>query len=136
MFKFSIVSPERVLYDQEVKSIVVPGSEGYLGILSHHAPIITALIPGKVTITESDDEKQRIVAVSGGFLEVSDNVAIILADSVEFLEEIDLDRAQSAYERAKERLGLKDPDIDLFRVRRALERAENRIRIAREKHSS
>ena len=129
MFKLSVVSPERVLYEQEVQGIVVPGSEGYLGVLSNHAPLISSLAPGKITITESD-EKQRIAAVSGGFIEVSDNVATILAETVEFVEEIDLDRARTAYQRAKERLGLKKSAIDMQRAQAALRRAENRLKIA------
>lgn len=129
MFKLSVVSPERVLYEEEVQGIVVPGSEGYLGVLSNHAPLISSLVPGKITITESD-EKQRIAAVSGGFIEVSDNVATILAETVEFVEEIDLDRAKTAYQRAKERLGLKESTIDMQRAQAALRRAENRLKIA------
>ena len=129
MFKLSVVSPERVLYEQEVQGIVVPGSEGYLGVLSNHAPLISSLAPGKITITESD-EKQRIAAVSGGFIEVSDNVATILAETVEFVEEIDLDRARTAYQRAKERMGLKKSAIDMQRALAALRRAENRLKIA------
>ncbi len=129
MFKLSVVSPERVLYEQEVQGIVVPGSEGYLGVLSNHAPLISSLAPGKITITESD-EKQRIAAVSGGFIEVSDNVATILAETVEFVEEIDLDRARTAYQRAKERMGLKKSTIDMQRALAALRRAENRLKIA------
>ncbi len=129
MFKLSVVSPERVLYEEEVQGIVVPGSEGYLGVLSNHAPLISSLAPGKITITESD-EKQRIAAVSGGFIEVSDNVATILAETVEFVEEIDLDRARTAYQRAKERLGLKKSAIDIQRALAALRRAENRLKIA------
>ena len=129
MFKLSVVSPERVLYEQEVQGIIVPGSEGYLGVLSNHAPLISSLAPGKITITESD-EKQRIAAVSGGFIEVSDNVATILAETVEFVEEIDLDRARTAYQRAKERMGLKKSAIDMQRALAALRRAENRLKIA------
>ena len=132
MFKLSIVSPERVLYEQEVDGIIVPGTDGYLGVLSHHAPLITSLKPGKITITESDN-KQLIAAVSGGFLEVSDNLATILADSVEFLEEIDVERAKSAYQRAKKRAGLKSTDVDVERVQESLRRAENRLRILGEK---
>jgi F-type H+-transporting ATPase subunit epsilon len=129
MFRLSIVSPARVLYDKEVKSLIAPGSEGYLGVLSDHAPLITSLAAGKITIKEGDDI-ERTAAVSGGFLEVSDNVATILADSVEFAEEIDVGRAKSAFERAKQRLGLQSPDLDLTRARAALKRAENRLKIA------
>ena len=129
MFKLSVGSPERDLYEQEVQGIVGPGSEGYLGVRSNHAPLISSLAPGKITITESD-EKQRIAAVSGGFIEVSDNVATILAETVEFVEEIDLDRARTAYERAKERIGMKKSGIDMQRALAALRRAENRLKIA------
>jgi len=129
MFKLYIVSPARVLYESDVVSLIVPGSEGYLGVLSHHAPLITALQPGKVTIRESET-KEKTAAVSGGFLEVSENQATILADSVEFIEEIDLDRARSAYDRAKERMGLKSSDVDIKRAQDALRRAENRIKLA------
>ena len=132
MFKLSIVSPERVLYEQEVNSIIVPGTDGYLGVLSHHAPLITSLKPGKITITESEN-KQLTAAVSGGFLEVSDNIATILADSVELLEEIDVERARSAYQRAKQRIGLKSTDVDVERAQESLRRAENRLRILGEK---
>jgi F-type H+-transporting ATPase subunit epsilon len=132
MFRLSIVSPARVLYDKEVKSLIAPGSEGYLGVLSDHAPLITSLAAGKITIKEGDDI-ERTAAVSGGFLEVSDNVATILADSVEFAEEIDVGRAKSAFERAKQRLGLQSPDLDLTRARAALKRAENRLKIASSK---
>ncbi len=132
MFKLSIVSPERVLYEKEVKGVVVPGTDGYLGVLSHHAPLITSLKPGKITITESE-QKQLIAAISGGFLEVSDNIATILAESVEFVEEIDVERARSAYQRAKQRIGLKSSDIDIERAQESLRRAENRLKIAGEK---
>jgi len=132
MFRLSIVSPARVLYEEDVISIQVPGSEGYLGVLSHHAPLITSLMPGKITIRESET-KERVAAVSGGFLEVSDNIATILAESVEFIDEIDIERARSAYERAKERMGLKSSDVDIDRAEAALRRAENRLKLAGEK---
>jgi F-type H+-transporting ATPase subunit epsilon len=128
MFKLSIVSPEKVLFEQEVRSLVVPGSEGYLGVLSNHAPLITALVPGKTTVIDSND-REMIAAISGGFLEVSSNVATILADSAEFVEDIDAERARDAYQRAKKRLGLKSSDVDIERAEAALRRAENRLKI-------
>lgn len=132
MFKLSIVSPARVLYEQDVYSIVVPGIEGYLGVMSNHAPLITSLMPGKIIIKESETH-EKTAAVSGGFIEVSDNIATILADAVEFVEEIDVGRAKSAYERAKERINMNDSNIDLVRARAALERAENRLKLAGER---
>src|SRR5512140_1427881 len=103
MFRLSIVTPEQVEYDGEVRSLVVPGTDGYLGILSHHAPLITALQPGKIEFRDGTDSVQ-ILAVSSGFFEFSNNPATILADAVEAADQIDIDRARAAYEREKARL--------------------------------
>ncbi|HWR82207.1 MAG TPA: ATP synthase F1 subunit epsilon [Candidatus Deferrimicrobium sp.] len=136
MFLLSIVTPEKVFCETDVKSLVVPGTEGYLGILSHHAPLITALKSGKIEFRDTSD-RLHILAVSGGFLEVSDNRATLLADAVEDADEIDIERARTAYEREKRRLvsaGQAETTIDLPSVRAALERAANRIRIYKETH--
>ncbi len=136
MFLLSIVTPEKEFLKAEINSLVVPGTEGYLGILSHHAPLITALKPGKIQFRDAQD-KVSILAVSGGFLEVSNNEATLLADAVEFADQIDIERAQAAYEREKNRLisaGKGETDIDLPSVRAAVERATNRIRIYKETH--
>ncbi len=136
MFRLSIVTPEKVYYEGEVRSLVVPGTEGYLGVLSHHAPLITALKPGKIEFRDADDNI-NIFAVSGGFLEVSNNQATLLADAVEAADEIDIERAQAAYDREKNRLisaGKGETDIDLPTVRAAMERAANRIKVYKETH--
>jgi len=134
MFRLSIVTPEKTFYEAEILSLVVPGTEGYLGVLSHHAPLITALKPGRIEFRDADD-KVKIAAVSGGFLEVSNNVATLLADAVEWAGDIDVERAQEAYDREKKRLvsaGGGETDIDLPSVRAAIERAANRLRVAKE----
>ena len=81
-FQLSVLTPTQTLLDEPVISIVVPGSEGYLGVLAHHAPLITALIPGEFKVKDAQGA-QRVYALSGGFLEVSNNRAIILADALE-----------------------------------------------------
>lgn len=135
-FQLSIVTPERVFYQQPVTSLVVPGTEGYLGVLANHAPLITALKPGKVEFRDAEN-RIRIAAVSKGFLEVSGNIATLIADAVEFVDDIDVERAKSAYERALEhikaaRTGKEAYDVDEEQA--ALERAANRIRLYHESH--
>jgi len=136
MFTLSIVTPEKTVYEQPVSSLVVPGTEGYLGVLSNHAPLITALKPGKIEFVDDRDEA-HIMAVSGGFLEVSHNQATLLADAVERGDEIDIERAQAALDREHNRIisaGKGETDIDLPSARAAYERAANRVRIYKETH--
>ncbi|MCP4704345.1 MAG: ATP synthase F1 subunit epsilon [candidate division Zixibacteria bacterium] len=128
MFNLSIVTPEKIFYENEVASMIAPGIEGYLGILTNHAPLITAVIPGKVTVKGASDEIIEM-SVSEGFLEVSANTATLLVDAVEYSSEIDADRAKEAMKRAKKRLIDEAGSIDTPRARKAVERAKSRIRI-------
>jgi len=130
MFKLSVVTPERVFYEDDVASIVAPGTVGYLGILSNHAPIITSLKPGKLTIKDGSGNEITL-AVSGGFLENSGNRCTILADSAEFAADIDLERAKDALARAKQRIQDRAGNIDAGRAQSAYERAKNRLTIAK-----
>jgi len=131
MYTLTIVTPEEVIFEDEVVSIVAPGSEGYLGILTDHAPLITALVPGKLTVKDKGGG-ESVFSLSGGFLEVSNNVATVLADAVEPEEKIDVERARQALERAKERLQTKSQEIDVARAQAALSRALNRIKVYQE----
>ena len=79
-FTLRLVTPQKLLLEAEVMSIQVPGSEGYLGVLAHHAPLITALQEGKLTVKDPSGHATSY-HVTGGFLEVSDNRATVLADS-------------------------------------------------------
>lgn len=132
MFTLSIVTTEEIIYEDNVASIVAPGSVGYLGILSNHAPIITSLKPGKLTVKDHEGQEIRF-AVSGGFLENSANTCTILADSAEFADKIDLDRARQALDRARQRLRDRAGNIDIPRAQAAYERAKNRMTIASRK---
>lgn len=129
MFNLSIVTPEKIFYEGEVASLIVPGSEGYLGTLTDHAPLITAVVPGKVTLKDKSQEVVEM-AVSFGFFEISNNTATLLVDSVEYASDIDIERSRKAFERARQRLANEAGDIDIPRARRALEKAKNRLKVA------
>ncbi len=127
-FRLSFNTPEKIIFEGEVISVIAPGSQGYLEILSHHAPLITSLQPGKVTITFSDQQK-KIYAVSEGFLEVAKNNAILLVDAAELGTEIDPEQARRAVEKAEKNLQSESPDIDQTRAKKALARAKNRLKV-------
>jgi F-type H+-transporting ATPase subunit epsilon len=126
MYLLSIVTPEKVFYENDVTSLIAPGSEGYLGVLTNHAPLITGLVPGKLTVKDGNNQEVNF-AISAGFMEVFKNEVTILADSVEFVKDIDIERAKKALERAKKRLRSKEKEIDIPRAIAAMKRAENRI---------
>jgi len=128
-FTFRLVTPQRLLFEGPASYVSAPGSEGYLGILAHHAPLITALSPGKLEVRDPGGALS-VYAVSGGFLEVSANRASVLADAAERVTEIDRARAAAAFERAQARLGANGERIEEFdrdRAERALARARNRL---------
>ena len=126
MYLLTIVTPEKIFFEDDVVSLIAPGSEGYLGVLTDHAPLITALVPGKLTVKDQKNEEMNF-ALGGGFLEVLKNQVTVLAHSIEFIKDIDIERAQQALERAKQRLHSKEMEIDIPRALAALRRAENRL---------
>lgn len=95
-----VVSAERVVFTGEADMVVAPGTMGVLGILPRHAPLLTSLNPGVLRIRRGDDEE--IMAVSGGFLQVSNDRVEVLTDAAERAEEIDVARAEAARERAEQ----------------------------------
>ncbi len=130
MYQLSIVTPDRIFYEGDIASLSAPGSAGYLGVLTGHAPLLTPLATGKLFFRE-ESGKSFLAALSGGFLEVSKKGAIVLADSIEFPNEIDRERVEKAVERARQRLARKE-GIDIPRASAALKRAENRLAVLAE----
>jgi F-type H+-transporting ATPase subunit epsilon len=128
MYLLTIVTPEKTLYEEDVISVIAPGSEGYLGVLTDHAPLITALLPGKLTVKDNENQ-ELIFAIGGGFMEVFKNHITILAHSIEAIDDIDYERAQRAMERARQRLKSRDKAIDVARALAARRRAENRCHL-------
>jgi len=129
-FLLEIVTPERVVFSEQVEMIVAEGAEGQLGVLANHVPLVTPLKIAPLKIRKNG--KASYLAVNGGFLEVRKNKAVVLAESAEWPEEIDVERAMAAKARAEQRLkaGSRD-EFDYRRAELALQRALNRLQVAR-----
>src|SRR5438876_5604633 len=127
-----IVTPDKTIYTGDVKSFTAPGVEGSFQILPRHAPFISTIQPGKVKIVPKDGN-EIILAASGGVVEVHQNKITFLAEAVERKEEIDVHRAQEAFERAEKRIAAKEPGTNIVKAGEALARARNRLQIAKTK---
>ncbi|HEU4726107.1 MAG TPA: ATP synthase F1 subunit epsilon [Candidatus Eisenbacteria bacterium] len=127
-FTFRLVTPQRLVLETPIVALQAPGSEGYLGVLAHHAPLITTLRPGRLEVRD-EAGKRSIYVVGGGFLEVSGNRATVLADSAELASEIDAARAKASLSRAESRLKGDGgaAAVDRERATRAMERAKARL---------
>ena len=127
--KLDVVTAEQSVFSDDVDMVVAPGISGQLGILPHHAPLMTMLQPGELTIKKGNTE--QVLVISGGFLEVRPERVIILADAAERAEEIDIQRAEEAKERAQKRLGERRAmGADEARAEAALRRAMMRLSVA------
>jgi F-type H+-transporting ATPase subunit epsilon len=127
--QLEIVTPDRQVVHDSVDSVSIPGKSGYLGILPGHAPLLSELRTGELVYTRG--ETKHYLAMSWGFAEVLPDRVIILVQTAERAEEIDLARAERALERAEERLKkFSDPTIDAARAREAYERARARLQAA------
>ena len=127
--RLDIITAERRVYSDDVEVLVAPGIDGELGILPHHAPLMTALQPGEIMIRK--DNQETYLAVSGGFLEVMGNQVTILADTAERSDEIDEERARAAMQQAEERLASRTADLDLEQATAAVRRAGSRLMVVR-----
>lgn len=129
-----VVTAERTVLVDDVDMVIAPGSEGQLGILPRHAPLMTALTAGELRLKKGGQETD--LAITGGFLEVRNNVVTVLADAAEKVDEIDLARAEEAMKRAQERMKTAGADMDLEQASRAFRRASVRVQVVRRRRSS
>jgi len=130
-FQLEIVTPERLLVSDAAEEMQIPGKNGYLGILPQHAPLITELGVGEITYRKGT--RTQHLAVAWGFAEVLPDKVTILAEVAEKAEEIDVERARRAKERAEERLKKTPQDVEYTRAEIDLERAITRLRVAEKK---
>ena len=127
-FRLEIVTAERMVYSDDVTTLIAWGVEGQLGILPHHAPLMTMLQPGDLLIRK--DKEEEFFAISGGFLEVRPDKVIILADACERADEIDLARAEEAKKRAQETMKAAPLSADAAVAEAALRRSIARLKAA------
>ena len=126
--KLEIVTAERQVFSDDVTAIIAEGTEGQMTVLPKHAPLITMLAPGELIVRKDTDEQYMVI--SGGFMEVMPEKVIVLADACERSDEIDLERATAAKERAEERLKGLTTEVDQSRAEAALRRSIARLRVA------
>ena len=127
-FRLEIVTAERMVFSDEVTAVLAWGVEGQLGILPHHAPLMTMLQPGDLMIRK--DREEEYLALSGGFLEVRPDKVIILADACERADEIDVARAEEAKKRAQETMKAAPLTVDAASAEAALRRSLARLKVA------
>jgi F-type H+-transporting ATPase subunit epsilon len=127
-FSLDIVTPTKTVYSGEVLSFSAPGVDGGFQVLHSHAPLLAAITVGRVKLTDAGGREFHY-ATSGGFVEVKDNKVMLLAETAERADEIDVKRAEDAKERAGKRLR-ESEQVDEERARAALIRAINRLKIA------
>ena len=130
--KLEIVSPDKVVYTADIDMLIVRSTDGELGILPHHAPLVTGLVPHAMRVKMEGTEK--LVAVGGGFMEAQPEKISVLASVAELPEDIDADRARKSMERAKQRIeaykagGEARGDINILRAEASLQRALARLK--------
>jgi F-type H+-transporting ATPase subunit epsilon len=128
-----VVTAERTVFEDMVDMVVAPGIQGQLGILPHHAPLMTSLTFGEL-ILHREGQEDEFIAIGGGFMEVGPEHVTILADSAERAGEIDEARAEEARARAEELMAQKRrEDVDFARAEAALRRSMLRLKVAKRK---
>ncbi|PKI16327.1 F0F1 ATP synthase subunit epsilon [Colwellia sp. 12G3] len=132
----NVVSAEESLFSGSIKSLQITGSEGELGIMPGHAPLLTSLKPGMALITK-DDGSEEVIYLSGGMLEVQPNNVIVLADIATRAADLDEQAALEAKQRAEDNMNAHGADVDFAAVAAELARAVAQLRViqATSKHS-
>lgn len=128
-FELEIITPERSFYKNMVTMVEFNTTEGQIGVYKNHIPMTVIIKPGVLTITEEEGKKQA--ALHAGFATILQEKVTILAEVIEWPDEIDLERAESARTRAEERLRVGDATTDIVRAETALLRAMARINTIR-----
>lgn len=127
LMKLQVICPDRIFYEGEVTMVELNTTEGELGIYPRHIPLTCIVAPGILTITEEFGLKNA--ALHAGFVQIMPDKVTIMAEVAEWPDEIDLDRAEAAKERAEERIREKDSKTDIARAETALHRAVARINV-------
>ncbi len=131
--QLEIVTPERLLFDEPVDSVVLPGSEGELGVLPHHAPLVSTLGAGELRLRKGGQEES--FAIVGGFVQVLPDKVVVMAETADMASEIDLEKAQEARREAERALESGSHEgADLAAARASLQAALLRIRVAERRH--
>lgn len=131
LFKLDIVTPDKQFFDEEIEMLIVRTTEGDIGVLHDHEPLVAPVSIGAIRIKK--DGNFRSAACAGGFINVDETGVTIVTDSAEWSDEIDINRAQKAKERAESRLQEENKEIDVLRAKVSLNRAVNRVRVV-DKH--
>jgi F-type H+-transporting ATPase subunit epsilon len=127
--RLEVITPEKVVYTDDVDMVIAPATDGYVGILPHHAPLLTTLGPGEFRVKKGGVE--QVLAVFGGFMDVRGDRVIVLTEDAEPAEEIDAKQAQDARDRAQQALQAGPMSAaDEARARASLQRALVRIRVS------
>ena len=127
--RLEVITPERVVYTDDVDTVIAPATDGYVGILPHHAPLLTTLGPGEFRVKKGGVEE--VLAVFGGFMDVRGDRVTVLTEDAEHAEDIDAKQAQEARDRAQQALQAGPMSAaDEARARASLQRALVRIRVS------
>lgn len=128
-FLLEVVTPDKNFFEGEVEMAIVRTTEGDVGILKDHEPIVAPVSVGAIRIKQEGVFKYA--ACAGGFLTVDEEKVIVITDAAEWGEEIDVNRAQDAADRAARRLDERQAELDVLRAKVSMERAMNRIRVSK-----